>query len=135
MLSCRGFAWQVCVAGTAPTELFFWLLDPAAPSQRPASASVQTSECPAWSPGRTATQVLPEVAAREAEERRKAEEERANLRELMKKGRLPKGLEELVQEEQEEVPDEVIEVGGTLGRGSATRGPLRAAWREPGIRA
>uniref|UniRef100_A0A1D1ZYA6 J domain-containing protein n=1 Tax=Auxenochlorella protothecoides TaxID=3075 RepID=A0A1D1ZYA6_AUXPR len=57
-----------------------------------------------------AAEVLPEVAAREAEEKKRAEDERAKLKELLAKGKLPKALEELIQDDQEETPDEIIEI-------------------------
>ena len=69
-----------------------------------------------------AEEVLPEVRAREAEERARAAEERAKLHELLARGALPKALEELIKEEKEETPDEIMEVthagGWIFGVGS-----------------
>lgn len=71
-------------------------------------------------------QVLPEVAAREAEEKKRAEDERAKLKELLAKGKLPKALEELIQDDQEETPDEIIEASGRLWSGLQCEGVLHA---------
>ncbi|PSC68285.1 Histone deacetylase 14 [Micractinium conductrix] len=57
-----------------------------------------------------AAEVIPEVKAREEEERQRAAEEKAKLLELMKSGKLPKALEELIQEEEEEKPDQEIQI-------------------------
>lgn len=57
-----------------------------------------------------AAEVLPEVKAKEEEERKRAEEEKAKLQELMKAGKLPKALEELIQEEEEEKADQEIQI-------------------------
>jgi polyribonucleotide nucleotidyltransferase len=54
--------------------------------------------------------VLPEVKAKEAEERRRAEEERAKLQELLKGGKVPKALEELIKDEDEEKADMELQI-------------------------
>jgi len=58
-----------------------------------------------------AAEVLPEVKAKEAEEKRIAEEETQKLKELFKSGKVPKALQDLIaDEDDEEKPDEVIEI-------------------------
>lgn len=57
-----------------------------------------------------AAEVLPEVKAREEEERKKAAEERAKLQELLKGGKIPKALEELIKEEEEEKADQELQI-------------------------
>jgi len=58
------------------------------------------------------SEVLPEVAARQIEEKRKEEEEKAKLEELYAKGKTPKALQDLLQDEddKEESPDMEIEI-------------------------
>jgi hypothetical protein len=59
-----------------------------------------------------ASEVLPEVAARQIEEKKKEEEEKAKLKELYAKGKTPKALQDLLQDEddKDESPDMEIEV-------------------------
>jgi hypothetical protein len=57
-----------------------------------------------------AAEVLPEVTAKAAAEHAAAAEERARLGELMARGRLPKSLEDLIRDEEEERPDMTLEV-------------------------
>ncbi|KAH7615996.1 hypothetical protein Ndes2526B_g09309 [Nannochloris sp. 'desiccata'] len=58
-----------------------------------------------------ASEVLPEVKAKEAEEKRIAQEETKKLKELFTSGRIPKALQDLIaDEDEEERPDEIIEI-------------------------
>jgi uncharacterized spore protein YtfJ len=58
-----------------------------------------------------AAEVLPEVKAKEAEEKRMVQEETEKLKELFKSGKVPKALQDLIaDEDEEEKPDEVLEI-------------------------
>jgi len=57
-----------------------------------------------------ASAVLPEVKAMEEDERKHAEEERKVLKELLEKGKLPKSLEDLIKDEEEERPDMEVQI-------------------------
>lgn len=58
-----------------------------------------------------AAEILPEVKAKEAEEKRIAQEETKKLKELFKSGRVPKALQDLIaDEDDEEKPDEILEI-------------------------
>jgi hypothetical protein len=57
-----------------------------------------------------AAEVLPEVKAKEAEEKRIAQEETVKLKELFKSGKVPKALQDLIADEDEDKPDDLIEI-------------------------
>lgn len=57
------------------------------------------------------TEILPEVRQKEEEERRQAEEDRKNLQELLSKGgKLPKSIQELIEDDEEPKPDMELQI-------------------------
>jgi hypothetical protein len=57
------------------------------------------------------SEIMPEVRQKEEEERRQAEEDRKNLQELLSKGgKLPKSIQELIEDDEEPKPDMELQI-------------------------
>lgn len=79
-----------------------------------------------------ASEVLPEVAARQIEENKKEEEEKAKLKELYATGKIPKVLQDILQDEddQEESPDMEVEIPSNKLKLVIGQGGEKIKWIE-----